>query len=41
MRRTPPDFTPPACRPFFADGLLDVCTWMDFDSDDDAGDDLF
>jgi len=30
-----------SCHPFFADGLLDVCTWMDFDSDDDTGDDLF
>jgi hypothetical protein len=24
----------------FADGLLDVCTWMDFSSDDDHGEDL-
>ena len=30
-----------SCHSFFADGLLDVCTWMNFDSDDDDGDDLF
>ena len=27
-------------HPLFADGLLDVCTWMDFGSDDDDGEDL-
>ena len=31
-----------SCHPFFADGLLDVCTWMDFGSDDGVnGEDLF